>query len=249
MFSQLWHTGRVVARRHDRRRAAGGPFRRPGLLARCRPEGLYARRLGKTFAAPRARHRGNPAGRRAISQGRRARAATRASTESSSTRPTATCPMNSCRTAATSAPTLMVAQPKTGPVFCWKSWKRWRRSGAATASPCDWPPQERGTRCRTATRPPSSITSPSELNRFGLAYLHIIEPRIKGNVLIGEGEPPLATARLRKIFKGPIISAGGFEPDTAEEDRRSRRRRPGRVRALLPREPGLAEAHQARAPA
>src|SRR5271170_1740730 len=55
-----------------------------------------------------------------------------------------------------------------------------------------------------------------QLNRFGLAYLHIIEPRIKGNVLIAEGQEPVAAARLRKIFKGKIITAGGFEPDTAE---------------------------------
>jgi N-ethylmaleimide reductase len=55
-----------------------------------------------------------------------------------------------------------------------------------------------------------------ELNRFGLAYLHIIEPRIKGNVLIAEGQGPIAAARLRKIFTGKIIAAGGFEPDTAE---------------------------------
>jgi N-ethylmaleimide reductase len=55
-----------------------------------------------------------------------------------------------------------------------------------------------------------------QLNQFGLAYLHIIEPRIKGNVLIAEGQEPVATERLRKIFKGRIIAAGGFEPDTAE---------------------------------
>jgi N-ethylmaleimide reductase len=55
-----------------------------------------------------------------------------------------------------------------------------------------------------------------QLNRFGLAYLHIIEPRIKGNVLAAEAQAPLATAQLRKIFKGKIIAAGGFEPDTAE---------------------------------
>jgi N-ethylmaleimide reductase len=55
-----------------------------------------------------------------------------------------------------------------------------------------------------------------QLNRFGLAYLHIIEPRIKGNVLIADGQGPIATARLRRIFTGTIISAGGFEPDTAE---------------------------------
>ncbi len=55
-----------------------------------------------------------------------------------------------------------------------------------------------------------------QLNYFGLAYLHIIEPRIKGNVLIAEGQGHIATARLRKIFTGRIIAAGGFEPDTAE---------------------------------
>jgi N-ethylmaleimide reductase len=55
-----------------------------------------------------------------------------------------------------------------------------------------------------------------ELNRFGLAYLHILEPRVKGNVVIAEGQEPVAAARLRKIFTGKIVAAGGFEPDTAE---------------------------------
>jgi N-ethylmaleimide reductase len=55
-----------------------------------------------------------------------------------------------------------------------------------------------------------------QLNKFGLAYLHIIEPRVKGNVVIAEGQAPVAAEELRKIFKGRIIAAGGFEPDTAE---------------------------------
>lgn len=55
-----------------------------------------------------------------------------------------------------------------------------------------------------------------QLNRFGLAYLHIIEPRVKGNVVIHEGQAPVASERLRKIFKGKIIAAGGFEPNSAE---------------------------------
>ena len=54
-----------------------------------------------------------------------------------------------------------------------------------------------------------------ELNRFGLAYLHIIEPRVKGNVVVNEGQAPVAAERLRTIFEGRIIAAGGFEPDTA----------------------------------
>lgn len=54
------------------------------------------------------------------------------------------------------------------------------------------------------------------LNGFGLAYLHVIEPRVKGNVVIAEDQAPIATEQLRKIFKGKIIAAGGFEPDSAE---------------------------------
>jgi N-ethylmaleimide reductase len=54
------------------------------------------------------------------------------------------------------------------------------------------------------------------LNEFGLAYLHVIEPRVKGNVVIQEGQAPVASQQLRKIFKGKILAAGGFEPDTAE---------------------------------
>jgi N-ethylmaleimide reductase len=47
------------------------------------------------------------------------------------------------------------------------------------------------------------------LNRFDLAYLHIIEPRVKGGQTLHADDPPIAAAGLRKIFKGPIIAAGG----------------------------------------
>jgi len=53
------------------------------------------------------------------------------------------------------------------------------------------------------------------LNRFGLAYLHIIEPRMSGYLMIMEGQPPVATQRARKIFKGTILANGGFEPESA----------------------------------
>jgi N-ethylmaleimide reductase len=56
-----------------------------------------------------------------------------------------------------------------------------------------------------------------QLNRFHLAYLHVIEPRVKGNVVTKEGQGPVAAEALRKIFKGKIVAAGGFEPDTAAE--------------------------------
>ena len=37
------------------------------------------------------------------------------------------------------------------------------------------------------------------MNPFGLAYLHIIEPRIKGNVLIAEGQAPVVTPTTHSI--------------------------------------------------
>ena len=55
-----------------------------------------------------------------------------------------------------------------------------------------------------------------QLNQYNLAYLHIIEPRVKGNVVIHEGQGAVAAEQLRKIFKGPIVAAGGFEPQSAE---------------------------------
>jgi N-ethylmaleimide reductase len=54
------------------------------------------------------------------------------------------------------------------------------------------------------------------LNPFGLAWLHLIEPRIGGSELIHEGEGAVAAKQLCGIFRGKLISAGGFEPDTAE---------------------------------
>jgi len=55
-----------------------------------------------------------------------------------------------------------------------------------------------------------------QLNRFPLAYIHIIEPRVKGNIVVAEGQGAVASEQLRKIYKGNIVAAGGFEPDTAE---------------------------------
>jgi N-ethylmaleimide reductase len=54
------------------------------------------------------------------------------------------------------------------------------------------------------------------LNRYPLAYLHIIEPRVKGVETIGEGREPVAAAFLRRIYTGRIIAAGGFDRMGAE---------------------------------
>jgi N-ethylmaleimide reductase len=89
----------------------------------------------------------------------------------------------------------------------------------------------------------------NQLNRFGLAYLHIIEPRVKGNLLIAEGQGPVATERTRRILRGRIVTAGGFEPNTAEAILEK-----GEADALafgrhFLANPDLGEAHQTRAAA
>ncbi|MFO1020385.1 MAG: alkene reductase [Planctomycetales bacterium] len=54
-----------------------------------------------------------------------------------------------------------------------------------------------------------------QLNQFNLAYLHVVEPRIRGGELIDPGTKAVSSAQLRQIFTGKIIAAGGFEPDEA----------------------------------
>ncbi len=54
------------------------------------------------------------------------------------------------------------------------------------------------------------------LNQYGLAYLHVIEPRVRGVETIHEGQAPIASAFLRMVFAGPIIAAGGFDRAGAE---------------------------------
>ena len=54
------------------------------------------------------------------------------------------------------------------------------------------------------------------LDGYKIAYLHVIEPRIKGDETLHEGQAPVATKYLRAHFSGPIIAAGGFDGDSAE---------------------------------
>src|SRR3979490_1659035 len=54
------------------------------------------------------------------------------------------------------------------------------------------------------------------LKDFGLAYLHLIEPRGRGGETIAEQPAPGRAPELSKIFKGPVIAAGGFNPEPAE---------------------------------
>jgi N-ethylmaleimide reductase len=54
------------------------------------------------------------------------------------------------------------------------------------------------------------------LNTYGLAYLHVIEPRVMGTETLEEGAEPVASSFLRQHFSGPIIAAGGFTREGAE---------------------------------
>ncbi|MDJ0591934.1 MAG: alkene reductase [Pleurocapsa sp. MO_226.B13] len=49
-----------------------------------------------------------------------------------------------------------------------------------------------------------------ELNRFELAYLHIVEPRIKGDRNVEDNSNGLGVKFFRPIFQGTLITAGGY---------------------------------------
>ncbi|WP_176060184.1 alkene reductase [Paraburkholderia sp. BCC1876] len=53
------------------------------------------------------------------------------------------------------------------------------------------------------------------LHGYGIAYLHVIEPRVKGDDTLHDGHPPVASSYLRPHFSGPIIAAGGFDGESA----------------------------------
>lgn len=50
----------------------------------------------------------------------------------------------------------------------------------------------------------------SRLDDLGIAWLHVVEPRIKGTELIADAEP-VAARHLRSVFRGTLIAAGGFD--------------------------------------
>lgn len=54
-----------------------------------------------------------------------------------------------------------------------------------------------------------------KLDAMRIAYLHVVEPRIKGTELITQAEP-LAAKHLRPLFHGMLIAAGGFDGPSAE---------------------------------
>ncbi len=55
----------------------------------------------------------------------------------------------------------------------------------------------------------------TELDRLGIAYLHVVEPRIKGIEEIAKGQAPIAAQHLRQKFNRTLIAAGGFTGESA----------------------------------
>ncbi|MDP9646865.1 MULTISPECIES: alkene reductase [Paraburkholderia] len=55
----------------------------------------------------------------------------------------------------------------------------------------------------------------SVLDSYKIAYLHVIEPRVKGDDTLHHDHAPVATKYLREHFSGPIIAAGGFDRESA----------------------------------
>lgn len=51
----------------------------------------------------------------------------------------------------------------------------------------------------------------SALNRFDLAYLHIVEPRIAGNETVEDNSSNLGVRYFRPIFNGTLMTAGGYD--------------------------------------
>jgi N-ethylmaleimide reductase len=56
----------------------------------------------------------------------------------------------------------------------------------------------------------------TELDRLGIAYLHVVEPRIMGTEDVSHGEAAIGAQHLRKKFSRTLIAAGGFNPASAE---------------------------------
>jgi N-ethylmaleimide reductase len=56
-----------------------------------------------------------------------------------------------------------------------------------------------------------------QLDRFNLAYLHLVEPRVQNNETVDQPDMTLSTAYFRTLYRGMMISAGGHNQATGEE--------------------------------
>ena len=54
------------------------------------------------------------------------------------------------------------------------------------------------------------------LNRFDLAYLHLVEPRAEGNTSMENPTASLTAHHFRSIYHGTLLSAGGYDQELGE---------------------------------
>ncbi|WP_175883364.1 alkene reductase [Burkholderia sp. BCC0044] len=54
------------------------------------------------------------------------------------------------------------------------------------------------------------------LNSYDLAYVHVIEPRVRGTMEQATTDADVSSKDIRRIYRGTIIAAGGFTGETAE---------------------------------
>jgi hypothetical protein len=104
--------------------------------------------------------------------------------------------------------------------------------GAGSRRRADFTERPMGRYFPTAILRRRLVISPAAEPHHPLAYLHIIEPRVMGVETISDGQPPAASVFLRQIYKGAIISAGGFDRAGAEAIF-SMAGRSGRIRQVL----------------
>lgn len=57
----------------------------------------------------------------------------------------------------------------------------------------------------------------TKLQDLGIAFIHAIEPRIKGDSVITPDSPNASLDYIYRIWTGPILVAGGYSPELARE--------------------------------
>ncbi|MEV7136257.1 alkene reductase [Arthrobacter sp. NPDC093128] len=55
-----------------------------------------------------------------------------------------------------------------------------------------------------------------ELDKYGLAYLHLVEPTISGSEIVQAADDAIPTSHFRSIYSGKLIVAGGLSFEAAE---------------------------------
>lgn len=78
------------------------------------------------------------------------------------------------------------------------------------------PPSPSGTFNSTADSNPKETFGYAiqALNRFNLAYLHLVEPM---EADVRHGGTPIPTSEFRPLFNGTLITCGGFTKETANQ--------------------------------